>query len=465
MTNKLANNASRRAFLKQGSALIASGITAPIALNLAAISEASAATATDYKAIVCIFMRGGNDNFNTLVPYDAPSFNIYQSLRPILAFQKDDLTPTLLNPRNTPIDRNGMPHQYALSPFLAALKPIFDAERMAVMLNVGTLVQPTTKAQYTNRSVALPPRLFSHNDQQSIWQSLAPEGAPSGWGGRMGDLFESGNGQSVFTSINLSDNTVFSSGKKVNQYQLSPTGITPIYGLNYLYGSMACSQALETLITEPRTHLIENAQNIVTKRAISSGQNLASALNSAPVINTIFPDTNRLANQLKMVASMIASADTLGVKRQVFFVSIDGFDHHDGLLTKQPVLHQQLAEAMSAFYASTVELGVANQVTTFTASDFGRSLVGNKDGSDHGWGSMHFMMGGAVLGGNYYGVAPLGNADGLDDVGEGRLLPTTSVDQYAATIGKWMGVSDTQLLEILPNLKNFNVSARNLGFV
>ncbi len=465
-TNKRpAVNASRRAFLQQGSAFIAAGITAPIALNLAAISEASAATASDYKAIVCIFLAGGNDNANSLVPIDDTNYATYQSLRPILAYSQAALMPNILTPRNIPIDRNGVPHQYALAPPLAPLKPIFDAGRLGVMLNVGTLVLPTSKTQYTNRTAPLPPRLFSHNDQQSIWQSLAPEGAPSGWGGRMGDLFQAGNGKAIFTSVNISENNVFPSGKKVTQYQVSANGASPLYGLNYLYGSMACSDALRTLITQPRAHLFENEHNMVTKRAITAGNELTDAIAATQTINTVFPVDNKLGDQLKFVAKMIASADTLTVKRQVFFVSLGGFDHHDGLLTKQPGLLKQVAEAMSAFYDATVELGVANQVTAFTASDFGRSLVGNNDGSDHGWGSTHFMMGGAVLGGNYYGTAPVIANNGPDDVGEGRLLPTTSVDQYAATIGKWLGATDAQLLDILPNLKNFNASSRNLGFV
>jgi uncharacterized protein (DUF1501 family) len=465
MNKRSAMNPSRRAFLQQGSALIAAGVTAPIALNLAAISEASAATAADYKAIVCIFLRGGNDQSNTLIPYDNTSYSAYQTLRPILAYAKSDLAATALTPRDTPFDRSGMAHQYALSPSLAPIKSIFDAGRLAVMLNVGTLVQPTTKIQYTNRSVPLPPRLFSHNDQESIWQSLAPEGAPSGWGGRMGDLFAAGNGKAVFTCVNVSENTVFPSGRRVTQYKISPTGAAPLYGLDYLYGSMACSEALRTLVTQTRANIFENEHNIITKRAISAGNDLTAALATVPVINTPFPAANSLADELKMVAKMIASADALTVKRQVFFVSLGGFDHHDGLLTKQPGLLKQVADAMKAFYDTTVELGVANQVTAFTASDFGRSLVGNNDGSDHGWGSTHFMMGGAVLGGNYYGTAPIIANNGPDDVGEGRLLPTTSVDQYAATIGKWLGVSDAQLLDILPNLKNFNASTRNLGFV
>jgi uncharacterized protein (DUF1501 family) len=471
MMNKSINNkrpavnVSRRAFLKQGSAMIAAGVTAPIAINLAAISEASAATASDYKAIVCIFMYGGSDNYNTLVPYDAASHNTYRSLRPNLSYLRNDLTATALTPRVVPLDRNGVPHQYALAPSMLPLKSIFDAGRLSITLNVGTLIQPTTKAQYNNRSVPLPPRLFSHNDQQSIWQSLAPEGAPSGWGGRMGDLFESGNGRSIFTSINLSENTVFSTGDFVTQYKVNPrANEAPFYNLNYLYGSSTCAQALEKLITQTRPNLLENQHNIVTQRAISAGTDLFTQVSTKTFI-TPYPTQNTLADQLKMVAKIVASSSELTAKRQVFFVSIGGFDNHDALLTNQPVLLKRVTDAMKAFYDTTVELGVQNQVTAFTASDFGRTLVGNKDGSDHGWGSVNFTMGGAVLGGTYYGTAPLGGDKGLDDVGAGSLLPTTSVDQFAATLGKWMGASDADLLDILPNLKNFNASARNLGFI
>lgn len=458
-------NVSRRAFLKRGSALIAAGVTSPIAINLAAISEAAAATANDYKAIVCIFLYGGNDNYNTVVPYDEAGYNTYRSLRQNLSYTRSSLAATALVPTVVPLDRNGVPHTYALAPNMLPLKSIFDEGRLGVTLNIGPLVQPTTKSQYNNRSVPLPPRLFSHNDQQSIWQSLAPEGAPSGWGGRMGDLFESGNGRAIFTSINLSENTVFSAGELVTQYKVNPrANEAPFYNLNWLFGSRDTAQALQTLITQPRPNLLENQHNIVTQRAITAGTDLFAQV-STKVISTPYPTQNTLADQLKMVAKIIASADELTVKRQVFFVSIGGFDNHDAILINHPVLLKRVADAMKAFYETTKELGVANQVTTFTASDFGRSLVGNNDGSDHGWGSVNLVMGGAVLGGTYYGTAPLGNSKGLDDVGAGSLLPTTSVDQFAATLGKWMGASDSDLLDILPNLKNFNPIARNLGFV
>lgn len=459
-------NASRRAFLQRSSALAVAGVATPWAVNLAAMAEAAAATASDYKAIVCVFMYGGNDYGNTLVPYDSSNYNAYQQLRPSLAYQRTSLSSTLLVPNTTPIDSAGVAREFALAPELAPLLPIFHAGKMGVLLNVGTLIQPTSKLQYSNKSVPLPPKLFSHNDQQSVWQSSSPEGATSGWGGRMGDLFAAGNGNATFTCVNVSGNAVYLAGKQAVQYQITTNGSVPLAGLQSpLFGSSACSEALRQLVTQNRTHLFENEYNRVSKRSIDSDLVLTSALASGPEIKTFFPTDNSLGDQLKMVARMIASAPTLGVKRQVFFVSLGGFDNHDGLLTDHPVLLKTVADAMAAFYNATLELGVANQVTTFTASDFGRTLSGNNDGSDHGWGSMHFMLGGAVNGKRFYGTAPIVASNGPDDVGQGRLLPTTSVDQYAATLGKWLGISDSELLSLLPNLSNFNVSSRNLGFV
>ncbi|MEO8058604.1 MAG: DUF1501 domain-containing protein [Burkholderiales bacterium] len=452
---------SRRAFLQRASTLSLAGAAAPWALNLAAIGEAAAATATDYKALVCVFLYGGNDYGNTLIPYDAARYAAYQGMRPTLAYANSALTPTLLTP--TVALPSGL--QYALAPELGPLLSIFNAGRMGVMLNVGTLVEPTTKIQYKNKTVALPPKLFSHNDQQSVWQSSSPEGATSGWGGRMGDLFEAGNGNATFTCVNVSGNAVYLSGHSAVQYQVSSSGPVALAGLTSpLFGSAACSTALKNLVTAPSAHLFENEYTRVMSRSLMAGDQLSAALAGGPAITTVFPTGNGLADQLKLVARMISTASEVGAKRQVFFVSMGGFDTHDGLAAVHPGLLASVAGAMSAFYAATVELGVANRVTTFTASDFGRTLTAN-DGSDHGWGSMHFMLGGAVNGGRYYGTPPAVANDGPDDVGQGRLLPSTSVDQYAATLGKWFGISDTELLTLLPNLANWNASQRNLGFV
>jgi len=459
----MTHDASRRAFLQRSSMLAVAGAAAPWALNLAAMSEAAAATATDYKALVCVFLYGGNDYGNTLVPYDTARYAAYQGMRPTLAYTQAQLAGTVLNP-NVAL-AGGL--QYALAPELLPLKAIFDSGKLGVMLNVGTLVQPTTKAQYKANNVPLPPRLFSHNDQQSVWQASSPEGATSGWGGRMGDLFESGNGNAVFTCVNVSGNAVYLSGKTATQYQVSTTGPVALNGVaKPLFGSTACSAALQDLVTASSTHLFENEYSRISARSLSAGGTLSAALAAGRTITTPFPaaGTNPLADQLKLVARMISTADTVGAKRQVFFVSMGGFDNHDGLATIHPGLLTSVAQALGAFYAATQELGVDKQVTTFTASDFGRTLTAN-DGSDHGWGSMHFMLGGAVNGGRYYGTPPVVANDGPDDVGQGRLLPSTSVDQYAATMGKWLGISDTDLLTVLPNLANWDASQRNLGFV
>jgi uncharacterized protein (DUF1501 family) len=454
-------NASRRAFLQRASALSLAGSAAPWAINLAAMGEAAAAGApADYKALVCVFLYGGNDYGNTLAPYDGASYAKYQGMRPTLAYTQAQLAPTLLVPS---VSLGG--RQYALAPELAPLLAHFNAGKLGVMLNVGPLVQPTTKTQYTNASVPLPPKLFSHNDQQSVWQSSAPEGAAAGWGGRMGDLFVAGNGNATFTCVNVSGNAVFLSGSSAVQYQVSTAGPVAFSGIAApLFGSAACSTALQSLVTAPRTHLFENEYSRVAKRSIDAGAVLTSALATAPALATPFPAGNALADQLKFVARMISTAAATNTKRQVFFVSIGGFDTHDGLAAIHPGLLTTVAGAMNAFYQATVELGVASQVTAFTASDFGRTLTAD-DGSDHGWGSMHFMLGGAVNGGRFYGTPPVVDNGGPDDVGQGRLLPSTSVDQYAATLGKWFGIGDTDLLTVLPNLANYDVVQRNLGFV
>jgi uncharacterized protein (DUF1501 family) len=466
LNHKDGMTASRRAFLKRASTLSLAGIATPWALNLAAMADASATTATDYKALVCVFLYGGNDYANTVVPYDATSHALYTGFRPAFAYTRDALTPTALAPTVVPVDSGGLSHEYALAPGLAPLLPLFNSGKLGVVLNVGSLVQPTTKQQYTNKSVKLPPKLFSHNDQQSVWQSSLPEGATSGWGGRMGDLFQSGNGNSTFTCVNVSGNAVYLSGKSAVQYQVSTNGSVPFNGVkNPLFGSAAASTALRALVTQSRTHTLENEYNRVSKRALDANEVLTGALAGATPLTTVFPAANNLGDQLKLVARMISVGGELGAKRQVFFVSMGGFDTHDGMLNDHPALMTKVGNAMAAFYAATAELGVADKVTTFTASDFGRTMSGNADGSDHGWGSMHFVMGGAVKGQRFYGTAPVVADNGPDDVGQGRLLPTTSVEQLAATLGTWLGISDSNLLDLLPGLTNYNSSVRHLGFV
>ncbi len=453
---------SRRAFLKRSAALGIAGGATPFVMNLAAIGEAAASVATDYKALVCVFLYGGNDYANTLTPYDQASYDAYAALRPNIAYQRAALDATALTPSTAlPGGR-----QYALAPALLPLLPTFNAGKLAVMLNLGTLIQPTTKAQYNARNVPLPPKLFSHNDQQSFFQSAAAEGAISGWGGRIGDLFQSGNGTSTLTCINASGNAVFLSGQTAIQYSVSTNGpIALNNNATTLFSSATANSVLRSMIAAPRTHLFENEHTRVTKRSLDAYAQVTTSLAAAPALSTVFPTGNNLADQLKIVARMISVSQQLGAKRQVFFVSMGGFDNHDSLVANHPVLLGRVASAMKAFYDATVELGVSDKVTSFTGSDFGRTLVNNDDGSDHGWGSMHFVLGGAVNGQKFYGAAPVVANNGPDDVGQGRLLPTMSVDQYAATLASWFGVTDSQMSTVLPSIGNYNASARNLGFV
>ncbi|MEW5838558.1 MAG: DUF1501 domain-containing protein [Pseudomonadota bacterium] len=457
---------SRRAFLQRSAALGITGALAPWAMQLSLLGEAAAAVTeknvdeADYKALVCIFLGGGNDHANTLVPCDAEHHAAYAAIRSSLALDRELLQEYALSPRSALGD--GL--QFALAPGLAPLKPLWDSQRLAIQLNVGPLIVPTSLAQFKSGSVPLPPKLFSHNDQTSIWQSGMSEGARSGWGGRMGEMLLASNRESSFTAISASGNAVFLSGRHMARYQISPRGAIPIHGVRRaLYGSPRCQTALHQLITQADPNLFGNEYNRVVRRSIDAQARIDQALARSPTLKTVFDENNPLAQQLGMVARMIAAHAHLGVRRQVFLVELNGFDTHDDLLERHSELLPQLATAMRAFHDATVELGMEQNVTAFTASDFGRTLTSNGDGSDHGWGSHHFIMGGAVKGRQFYGAAPAIAVNGPDDVGQGRLLPTTSVDQYAATFARWMGVPANELAQVMPNIGNF--SASDLGFV
>jgi uncharacterized protein (DUF1501 family) len=291
-----------------------------------------------------------------------------------------------------------------------------------------------------------------------VWQSNSTEGSTVGWGGRLGDLALSTNGMnSLLTCISAAGNAVFVAGREALQYQTSPAGAIRI---NALDGPLR--DALTSIITRDSAHVLEKEHAIVTRRSMDMEGVVNGALATVNPL-TPFASGNPLAGQMKIVARLIGARSTLGTKRQVFFVSLGGFDNHNLLMQDHPDLLQRINDAMSAFYAATVELGVADKVTTFTASDFGRTLSSNADGSDHGWGSHHFVMGGAVRGRKFYGTAPKVSIQSNDQVGQGRLLPSTSVDEFAATLAQWFGCSPAELPGILPNVTNF--SNTNLGFV
>jgi uncharacterized protein (DUF1501 family) len=453
---------SRREFMKMASKLSVAGAAAPFALNLAGIGAAAAQTANDYRALVCVFLYGANDHNNTVITYDTASFNAYTASRASISRPLADLVP--LTP-SVALTGNNAGRQFALPKELAPLKTIWDQGKLAILANVGPLIVPTTKTQYANLSVPIPAKLFSHNDQQSIWQASSPEGARLGWGGRIGDMFAAQNMNPVFTCNSLAGSAVFLAGNTVAAYQLGTQGSVAIAGLNgSLFGSTAAAGALRSIITDGGTSLFTKDLAQITSRSINADQVLSQALATSPDF-ALSADltTNSLATQLRIVSRMIAARTTLGAKRQIFFVSLNGFDTHDDQLDTQPLLHTQLAAALTYFNANLQSMNVANNVTTFTASDFGRTLTSNGDGSDHGWGSHHFIMGGAVKGGQYYGTFPVMGLNNNDEVGSGRLIPTTPVDQYAATLASWFGVSNTDMKMVLPNIGSF--SNTNLGFM
>ncbi len=488
MMNHDLQSPQRRAFLRRSGQLALTGTALPFALNLANMGEAAAfnAPAGDYKALVCVFLFGGNDYANTLIPYDDTNYNLYSTIRGGgagqtaggIALAKSALTATLLSPSVGPTDSQGqLNRQFALNPAMTGLAGLFNSGKMAVQLNVGPLVKPLTRTQYNSSdrtTYPRPPQLFSHNDQQSIWQSSSPEGSTVGWGGNMGDLVLSNslNTSSVFTCMSVSGNAVFLSGDTALQYQVSTSGAIKIQPATNtsLYGNSAVPGAIYNLLhNQTSAHKMENEYLAVTKRALDAESSVSTALALTPPTTT-FP-TDSLGQQLKMVARLINGRSTLGVRRQVFFVSMGGFDLHDNLIRDHGGLLGKVSAAMTAFYNATVEMGVDSKVTTFTASDFGRTLASNGDGSDHGWGSHHFVVGGAVNGKRFYGEAPPINVtDGSGSprvysaaeqwhVGQGRLLPRTSVDQYAATMAKWFGVTDTEMPQVLANINNFGTPA------
>jgi len=403
-----------------------------------------------------VFLFGGYDQSNTVIPFDAAEYNGYRSARAGIARESADLVSL-----GAAASQGG--RSLALPNELAPLASLYAQGNAAIVANVGPLLVPTSKAQYQNASVPLPPKLFSHNDQQSVWQSSDAEGSTVGWGGRFGDLLASSNVSPTFTAVSVSGSAVFLSGQQVLQYQVGTGGPVAISALSgNPFGSSTAAATLRQILTAGRTHLFENELARVTTRSIDAAASLGAALAAAPALATPFDAGNTLAQQLRMVAQMISVRQATGARRQVFFVSLGGFDTHDNQLTTQPGLHATLAAAIDSFYKATIELGVAESVSTFTASDFGRTLTSNGDGSDHGWGAHHFVVGGAARKG-VYGQFPAVALNTAEDVGSGRLLPTTAVLQYAATLASWFGVPDGSLVDALPGIGNF--SNRNLGFL
>ena len=464
---------TRRSLLTSSAALALQRVSIPMATSLGLMANAAAQSANDYKALVCIFLFGANDHYNTVIPYDIPTHTNYYNIRkgtPTpgtvydgIAIGRNSLSETALS---TALSDG---RQMALNPEMSALKTLFENKRASILMNVGPLVVPTTRLQYDNKSVPLPPKLFSHNDQQAYWQSsFQTEGGATGWGGRAADLLLSNNTKSTLTCISINGNALFLSGQNAISYQMSSTGATTVNAIKgkSLFGSANCAAALQTLITQQSSSPMASDYTTVTKRALDTYDGIVAAIGAtaSASMNALFPSsaTNSLSAQLKMVARMIEQQTTFGMKRQVFMVGMGGFDLHDFLPTQHPALLQKLSTAMKEFDDAMTSLGKGSQVTAFTASDFGRTLTSNGDGSDHGWGSHHFVMGGAVNGGKFLGTAPEIGLTHNQQVGSGRLIPSTAVDQLGAELAAWFGVSATDVKTVLPNAKNFDLNKLGL---
>jgi uncharacterized protein (DUF1501 family) len=443
---------NRRSFIKYAS-LAAAGNAA--ALRPFGVLNALAQTPTDYKALICVFLFGGNDANNTLIQFDTAGYNNYSTIRGPLAIPQSQL-----------LQLSALPN-FALNPNLSDIQTLFDNKNAAFVANVGTLIEPTTKAQF-KAGTGLPTNLFSHPDQQLEWQNAAQSGSTAtGWAGRIADTLNASYniGASVPMITSVAGDTLFCNGSASTPVSVSPGNLG---GAQCSEGTTECGAQLATaqaLLSFDSGLTLVQADNSITTNAYSYAKTLSAAVQSVSPLKTVFPSANALAAQLQQIAQIIRVRAALGVSRQIFFCGIGNFDTHSDQLVLQNALLASISPALAAFYAATVEMGVQNSVTAFTMSDFSRTFQPNSNtGSDHAWGSHHIVIGGAVKGGQIYGTFPTLALNGPDDSGtNGRWVPTTGSVQYAATLASWFGVSTAQMTTIFPNIGSF--ATANLGFV
>lgn len=444
---------SRRGFIRLGAAGVAS-----LALRPFGMLPALAQNGPDYRALVCIFLFGGNDANNMIIPADDASYQQYLAIRGNLALSGADITAPVAAKSGTP---------YFFHAQLAELASLFGTGELAVVANVGSLIRPLTRSDYMSNQAPVPSNLFSHSDQQLEWQtSIAQGNSPTGWAGRAADIVESQNiNSSKFpTFFSVAGNSLLGTGTRTAPVTLAPGSSLQLQGFNNSNESNARLNALTSLLTlDTGISLAQTANNIVAD-SLTDAKALSKALGKSTALKTQFPKTG-LGAQLQQVAQVIQVREYLGMRRQIFFCSLGGFDTHTDELNTHNLLYPQLSQAIAAFYGAVDEIGVAPNVTTFTESDFSRTFLPTSgNGSDHAWGSHHLVVGGAVQGGQTYGKFPSFQLGGSDDADvRGRWIPTTSVDQYGATLCSWFGIADQDLAAVFPNLANF--SSNKLGFL
>ena len=453
---------SRREFLKSLGALSAAGVVSNLDL-LGGFANARAQAASDYKALVCVFLYGGVDGNNLVIPSDAAGYGQYAAVRTV-ASGINIPSASLL-----PIQPASLATPFGLHPSLAELKPLFDQQKLAVLCNVGTLLQPMTKSDYQQNRYR-PSNLYSHSDQQNEWQAAVyDQVSRTGWGGRLADRMAAANGGIDFPVVtSTSGITLFMTGSGRSPLAIPTSGTFGLQG--YATANAANTArlaALKALLAMDANNLFVAGASDITDTAIALSASVGPIVaNAGSSVQGLFAgQTSSIAQQLLAVAKLIEARAAIGIKRQIFFVSLNGFDTHTNELNVMQTLLGQLSPALKSFYDATVQLGVANAVTTFTLSDFGRTFkAAAGQGTDHAWGNHALIIGGAVNGGDFYGKYPTLQLSGADDVtNEGRWLPTTGVDQYAATLATWFGLPQSELGVVLPTLARFPVS--NLGFM
>jgi len=456
---------SRREFVRR-TCCTAAALGVASSFSRFGLVNALAQSPADFRALVCIFLFGGNDANNMLVPMDPAGYSNYLNTRKALANGGLALDQGSLLPITSKTQQVGTT-AFGLHPNLPELQGLFANGQLALLANVGTLLAPTTRAEVQARTQPLPANLFSHQDQQLQWQTAAPNSfGTTGWAGRVADKVQPVyNVNSLFPPVTtVAGAAIFCTGQQTQPYAIIPGSTSALNGFDSSASSAARLQALQQLLTfDTGVSLIQSASSI-TSAAVADSQTLSAALASAGSLTTVFPKSG-LGAQLLQVAQILKVRSALGLNRQIFFCSLGGFDTHTNQIAAQQGLFSQLSPAMNAFYSATIELGLAQQVTSFTMSDFSRTFQpASGGGTDHAWGSIQMIMGGAVLGGDIYGTLPTFALGGPDDSGSnGRWIPTTSIDQYGATLASWFGVQATDLPAIFPNLSSF--SAPKLSFL